>query len=272
MTTEDTPGFTVKENIVEGRIGQLVFANPKRRHALSTDLLIALTEALTKFSTLALPVVILTSGTGQDVWSAGFDIGEMVSDRDPLAHGKPLERFLHQVRAYPGVVIAMVSGSVWGGAVDLVMSCDLVIADHSAKFAITPANIGLPYSTSGLLRFMNNLPIHILKEMFFCAEPLDAGRARHFGVINQLAASENLETATLEIARDLARKAPMAIQAVKEQLRILEDFQPMPVHAMERIAELRRIACESDDFTEGLDAFLMRRQPDFRTKNRAQNE
>jgi methylmalonyl-CoA decarboxylase len=46
-------------------------------------------------------------------------------------------------------------------------------------------------------------------------------------------------------------------------LRILEDFQPMPVHAMERIAELRRKVCESDDFTEGLEAFLTRRQPKF---------
>ena len=207
--------------------------------------------------------MVLTRGVGQDVWSAGFDIGEMAGDRDPLAHGKPLEQFLNQVRSYPGVVIAMVSGSVWGGAVDLVMSCDLVIADRSAQFAITPANIGFPYTTSGLLRFINSVPIHILKEMFFCAEPLNAERATHFGVVNRLMESGELEAATLELAHGIALKAPLAIRAVKEQLRILEDLQPMPVHAMERIAELRRQACESADFTEGLDAFLTRRRPKF---------
>ena len=210
-----------------------------------------------------LPVVILTSAARQDVWSAGFDIGEMLHDRDPLAHGKPLETFLQHVRAYPGVVIAMVSGSVWGGAVDLVMSCDLVIADRSVTLAITPANIGLPYTTSGLVRFMGNLPIHVLKEMFFCAKPLDAERATHFGVINQLVGFENLEATTLEVARNIARKAPLAVQAVKEQLRILEDFQPLPVQVMERIAEMRRQACKSSDFAEGLEAFLARRQPKF---------
>jgi methylmalonyl-CoA decarboxylase len=263
MVSKETPNFVVKESIVDAKIGQLVFANPTRRHALSTDLLNALTEGLIKFSAQGLPVVVLTSGAGQEVWSAGFDIGEMVHDRDPLAHGKPLERFLHHVRSYPGVVVAMVSGSVWGGAVDLIMSCDLVIADRRAKFSITPANIGLPYTTSGLLRFMNNLPIHVLKEMFFCAKTLDAEQATHFGVINQLVDRENLEVTTLDVARNIARKAPMAVQAIKEQLRILEDFQPMPVHTMERVAELRRTVCESEDFTEGLEAFLTRRPPKF---------
>ena len=253
----------VTESIIEEGVGRLVFANPARRHALSTDVLNALTDSLARLAAQGLPVVVLTSGVGQEVWSAGFDITEMARDRDPLAHGKPLERFLSHVRSYPGVVIAMVSGSVWGGAVDLVMSCDLVIADHSAQFSITPANIGLPYSMSGLLRFMNNVPIHTLKGMFFCAKPLDAERAAHFGVVNQLVDAEILEATTLETARLIARKAPMAIQAVKEQLRILEDDQPVSVQAMERIAELRRQACEGADFTEGLDAFLARRQPRF---------
>ena len=263
MTPAETPDRLVTESIVEERIGQLLFANPARRHALSSELLNALSDGMTRFAARGLPVVVLTSGVGQQVWSAGFDISEMAHDRDPLAHGKPLEQFLHHVRSYPGVVIAMVSGSAWGGAVDLVMSCDLVLADRSASFAITPVNIGLPYTTSGLLRFMNNVPIHVLKEMFLCAKPLDAERAAHFGVVNQLVDIGDLEATTHAVARNIATKAPMAIQAIKEQLRILEDFQPMPVHAMERIAELRRRACEGDDFTKGLEAFLSRRQPEF---------
>ncbi|NYH26319.1 methylmalonyl-CoA decarboxylase [Paraburkholderia bryophila] len=210
-----------------------------------------------------IPVVILGTDVGQDVWSAGHDLGELAHDRDPIAYGKPLEKVLRRVRAYPGVVIALVSGSAWGGAVDLAMSCDMVITDGSARFAMTPANIGLPYTTSGLLRFFNNVPIHVLKEMFFTAQPLDAARAERFGVINRLVDSDKLEATALEIARGIAAKAPLAIQAVKEQLRILEDMQPMPVQAMEQIAELRRRVCESADFGEGLVAFSERRAPVF---------
>lgn len=248
---------------LEPRIARLVFSNPSQRNALSAQLLNAVDEHLAALAEQRVGVVILGAEVGQSVWSAGHDIGELSHDRDPVAPGKPLERVLRRIRAYPGVVIAAISGSAWGGAVDLAMSCDLVVADHSASFAMTPANIGLAYTTSGLLRFFNNLPIHVLKEMFFCAQKLDAQRAERFGVINRLVTTETLEATALEMAQGIAAKAPLAIQAVKEQLRILEDLQPMPVQAMEQIAELRRQACESADFGEGLTAFAERRPPVF---------
>jgi methylmalonyl-CoA decarboxylase len=264
MNPAQMSSSAVTVDIIDGRIGRLIFRNPTRRHALSADLLRTLDERLAELAAQRMPVVILGSGVGQEVWSAGHDLGELARDRDPLAYGKPLEQALRRVRSYPGVVIAMVSGSAWGGGVDLAMSCDLVVAERNARFVMTSANIGLPYTTSGLLRFFNNLPIHVLKEMFFCALPLDAERAERFGVINRLVDGERLEATTLELARGIAGKAPLAIQAVKEQLRILEDLQPMPVQAMEKIAELRRQACESADFREGLDAFAARRPPKFR--------
>ena len=258
-----TSSGTVTVNIVDERIARVVFSNPSHRNALSAQLLASLDESLAALVSQRVPVVILGSEVGQPVWSAGHDIRELQHDRDPIAYGKPLEQVLRRIRAYPGVVIALISGSVWGGAVDLAMSCDLVVADHSASFAMTPANIGLPYTTSGLLRFFNNLPIHVLKEMFFTAQKLDAERAERFGVINRLVDSDVLEATALDMAQGIAGKAPLAIAAVKEQLRILEDLQPIPVQAMEQIAELRRQACESADFTEGLAAFTERRPAVF---------
>jgi methylmalonyl-CoA decarboxylase len=250
---------TVTVHHVDERIARLVFSNPTHRNALSAQLLNALDESLVALAARRIPVVILGGEVGQPVWSAGHDIRELQHDRDPIAYGKPLEQVLRRIRAYPGVVIALISGSVWGGAVDLAMSCDLVVADHSASFAMTPVNIGLPYTTSGLLRFFNNLPIHVLKEMFFTAQKLDAQRAERFGVINRLVDSAELEATALDMAQGIAAKAPLAVAAVKEQLRILEDLQPLPVQAMEQIAELRRQACESADFGEGLAAFAERR-------------
>ncbi|QXH87133.1 methylmalonyl-CoA decarboxylase [Pseudomonas shahriarae] len=254
---------TVTVHPVDERIARLVFSNPAQRNALSAQLLQSLDESLQTLAAQRIPVVILGSEVGHSVWSAGHDIRELQHDRDPIAYGKPLERVIRRIRAYPGVVIALVSGSVWGGAVDLVMSCDLVVADPSASFAMTPVNIGLPYTTSGLLRFFNNLPIHVLKEMFFTAHKLDAQRAERFGLVNRLVDSDVLEATALELAQGIASKAPLAVAAVKEQLRILEDLQPMPVQAMEQIAELRRQACESADFGEGLAAFAERRPAVF---------
>ncbi|NYH15380.1 enoyl-CoA hydratase/carnithine racemase [Paraburkholderia bryophila] len=174
---------------------------------MSAGLLEEMDARLVDLAAQRIAVVILGTGVGEDVWSAGHDLGELAHDRDPIAYGKPLEKVLRRVRAYPGVVIALVSGSAWGGAVDLAMSCDMVITDGSARFAMTPANIGLPYTTSGLLRFFNNVPIHVLKEMFFTAQPLDAARAERFGVINRLVDSDKLEATALEIARGIAAQS-----------------------------------------------------------------
>ncbi|MFT4064446.1 methylmalonyl-CoA decarboxylase [Paraburkholderia sp.] len=254
----------VSTELIDGGIAKVIFRNAARHHALNAELLGALEARLTTLASQRVPVVILTSGAGEKVWSAGHDLGELDTDHDPIAWGKPLERVLRQIRTYPGVVIAMVSGSVWGGAVDLVMSCDLVVADTTVRLAMTPANIGLPYCTSGLLRFIHNLPIHILKEMFFCARPLEADEAERHGVLNRVVQPADIEAVALQMARDIATKAPLAIAAVKEQLRILEDVVPVPVDAMERIAELRRQACSGEDMHEGLKAFAQRRPPQFK--------
>jgi methylmalonyl-CoA decarboxylase len=105
-------------------------------------------------------VVVLRAAAGLRVWSAGHDIDELPrGGRDPLGYNDPLEQLIRAIRTFPAPVIAMVHGSVWGGAFDLVHSCDLVVADETATFAITPANLGLPYNTAGLLHFLGRLPL-----------------------------------------------------------------------------------------------------------------
>ncbi|MFU5003723.1 methylmalonyl-CoA decarboxylase [Pseudomonas paraeruginosa] len=263
MARTDTPTEFVEVEMVGEHIARLIFSNSARRNALSVKLLSLFEQRLAALAAERIPVVIIGSEPGQSVWSAGHDIHELSHDRDPIAYDKPLERVLRSIRTYPGVVIAVVGGSAWGGAVDLAMTCDMIVADQNACFSMTPANIGLPYSTSGLLRFFNNLPIHLLKEMFFTASKLDAIRAAQFGVVNKLVDTEHLESAAIEIALKVASKAPLAVQSVKEQLRMLEDMQPVPVHVMERIVELRKQACEGRDLAEGLTAFAERRPPQF---------
>ena len=199
------------------------------------------------------------------VWSSGRDITELPRGRrDPLAYNDPLEEMLRAVRIFPAPVVAMVHGSVWGGAFDLVLSCDLVVADETASFAITPANLGLPYNTTGLLHFLGRLPINLIKEMFFTAVPVDAQKAKEWLVVNHLVEAAELESFTLKLATKMAAKSPLAITVIKEQLRVLNDYQPIAAQVYERIQGLRRQAYDSSDYLEGLNAFAEKRQPVFR--------
>jgi methylmalonyl-CoA decarboxylase len=249
------------------QIGIITLRNPRKRNALSRDLMRSLTGAFGRFKEQKIRVVILRAAPDAKVWSAGHDIADLpVAGRDPLSYDDPLEETLRAIRTFPGPVVAMVHGSVWGGAFDLVLSCDLVVADETATFAITPVNLGLPYNTTGLLHFTGRLRENVVKELFFTATPVNADTALEWGIINRLVQSVNLEDDTMDLARKMASKAPLAIAAIKEQLRILSDYQPIAAQVFERVQEMRRKAYESADYREGLTAFLEKRAPVFEGK------
>ncbi len=250
---------------IRGQVGVISLDDKRARNALSAQTSNGIVAALESLRAGAVRVVVLRAAEGLRVWSAGHDIDELPrGGRDPLGYNDPLEQLIRAIRTFPAPVIAMVHGSVWGGAFDLVLSCDLVVADETATFAITPANLGLPYNTAGLLHFLGRLPINLIKEMFFTAVSLDALRARRWLLVNHLVESAHLEDFTFDLAATMASKSPMAIAVIKEQLRVLTDYQPIAAEVYERVQGLRREAYDSRDYLEGLEAFAEKRPPIFR--------
>ena len=252
----------VHTETVDG-IGILTLSDPHKRNALSSTMLQQMRDALASFAAAKLRVVIVTDDPDARVFSAGHNIAELSTTSDPLGYAEPLELTLRAVRAYPGPVIAMIHGTVWGGAFDLVCSCDMIIADETATFAITPANLGLPYNTAGLLHFLSRLPLNLIKEMFFTATPIVAQQALDWHIINHLVPAAQLRDFTLDFARKIVPKAPMSIAVVKEQLRVLTDEHAVSSEAAERIASLRAAVWTSQDMKEGIAAFFEKRKPNF---------
>jgi len=250
---------------VVGQVGIITLGDRDKRNAIGAEMASRVIAALESLRARQVRAIMLRAAPGMDVWSAGHDIGELPpGQRDPLGYDDPLEELIRAVRTFPAPVVAMVHGTVWGGALDLVLSCDLAVADETASFAITPANLGLPYNITGLLHFQGRLPINVIKEMFFTAAPIDARKAREWLLINHLVPWDRLESFTLELAATMATKSPLAIAVIKEQLRVLSDYQPIAAQVYERVQGLRRQAYDSRDYLEGLEAFAQKRQPIFR--------
>jgi methylmalonyl-CoA decarboxylase len=157
----------------------------------------------------------------------------------------------------------MIEGSVWGGACDLAVTCDLAIGVPTTTFAITPAKLGVPYTTSGLMRFIGAMPMHIVKELFFTAQPINAVRARELGLLNHMVEPDQLEAFTLALVGQIVANSPLAISVLKEQLRVLGNSYSMSPETQERIQGLRRMVYQSPDYSEGKLAFLEKRQPNF---------
>jgi methylmalonyl-CoA decarboxylase len=261
--TVGVEGAAVRTEVL-GQVGVITLDDERKRNALSAQMVNGVVAALQSLRAEGVRAVVLRAAAGLQVWSAGQDIDELPrGGRDPLTYNDPLEQLLRAVRTFPTPVLAMVHGSVWGGAFDLVLSCDVLIADETATFAITPANLGLPYNTAGLLHFLGRLPINLTKEMFFTATPLDAEKAKEWLVVNHLVGSAELETFTFDLAATMASKSPLAIAVIKEQLRVLTDYQPVAAQVYERVQGLRREVYDSSDYLEGLNAFAEKRKPIF---------
>ncbi|MBI5523222.1 MAG: methylmalonyl-CoA decarboxylase [Desulfarculus sp.] len=249
---------------VQGQIGTITLDHLAKRNSLSRQMLGELLEAVDDFAAAKLRVVVLRAQPGAKVWSAGLAIDELPQPgRDPLAYYDPLEKLLRSLQRLPAPVLAMIEGGVWGGACELAFVCDLLLGAPSATFAITPAKIGVPYNVSGVLHFINVVGLHIAKELFFTAQPMNAVRAYDLGLLNHLVPAEELEAFTYQMAGQIARNAPLAIAAIKEQLRLLGDSRPMNPEAFERIQGLRRQVYDSQDYQEGTRAFLEKRPPVF---------
>ncbi|HBA62035.1 MAG TPA: methylmalonyl-CoA decarboxylase [Elusimicrobia bacterium] len=250
---------------IKDGIGVLTLNNPARRNALSLELCAELAAALDEFAGKHVPVVILRAPKDSKVWSAGHDITQLPKvHHDPLAYDSPMEVAFRRIQSYPGPVIAMIQGSVWGGATDLAVTCDLAVGDETSTFAITPVKMGLPYNASGIMHFINRVGSNIAKEMFFTAAPVKATRAYHFGILNHLVKSSEIEEFTFDLARSISANSPLAVSVVKEQFRILSEAHPISPESFERIQALRRKVYNSGDYEEGIKAFMEKRKPVFK--------
>ena len=245
-------------------IGTLRFNDDAHRNALSKALIDEFIAALHHLHREQTRAVVLRANPGATVWSAGHDFRELpAKGADPLAYRDPLERMIRAVEHFPAPVIGMVDGSVWGGAFELTLVCDLLTGSHNALFAITPAKIGVPYNSTGLIHFINALGMNTVKEMFFTARPIDAERALQIGILNRLVPANDLESVTYDLAHAIAANSPLSISVVKEQLRILGNAHPLSPETFERIQSLRQAVFDSHDYAEGSSAIREKRQPVF---------
>jgi methylmalonyl-CoA decarboxylase len=224
-----------------------------------------LLDSLEEMRKLNARVVIIRANMGAKVWSAGFNIEELPRDgSDPLGYDNPLQKVIRGIMDFPAPVIAMAEGSIWGGACNIAFVCDIVIGTDLTCLAITPARIGVPYNTSGILQFLDIIGAHTAKEMFFTAEPISAEKAHALGILNHIVPAEQLEEFTSQLANKIISNSPLSIRVIKEQLNILGNALPLSPQTFEHIDMLRRKAGASHDYREGLKAFTEKRKPEFR--------
>lgn len=247
----------------------LEMRNEAKLNCLSSELCSEVTEKLQLAYESECVAVVIKARTRAGVWSAGHDIRELPTDGDdPLAFDVPMEKMLHKIQDIPIPVIAFVNGTVWGGACDLCLSCDMIVSSDTATFAITPAKLGIPYNASGIMHFINQLGINKAREMFFTANAITAQDALNVGLLNHIAPEDELDALLEEkILNPLRRNSILSISAIKRQFRILSrSMSLISAENFERVNAWRNRVYKGDDFKEGVRSFLEKRTPEYKGK------
>ena len=248
----------------DGFIGTITLNHADKRNALSDALVNEILSALEDFRQKEVRAVVLRAQPGLKVWSAGHDVNELPGrGRDPLGWNDPLRKLIRTIQEYPAPIIGMIEGSVWGGACEVAMACDLLVITPEVTFAITPAKMGVPYNIGGLLTLLNMIPLPIMKEMLFTAEPLPSDQAFNLGIVNYIKTADEIEDFVLNIANRIAMNSPLSIGVMKDALRLLSSANAVTPELFERIQGMRRVVYDSDDYQEGIRAFREKRKPSF---------
>ena len=246
------------------KVAVIEFNYGRKLNALSKVFIDDLMQALSDLNRPEIRCIILRAPSGSKVFSAGHDIHELPSGgRDPLSYDDPLRQITRMIQKFPKPIISMVEGSVWGGAFEMIMSSDLIIAASTSTFSMTPVNLGVPYNLVGIHNLTRDAGFHIVKELIFTASPITAQRALAVGILNHVVEVEELEDFTLQMAHHISEKAPLAIAVIKEELRVLGEAHTMNSDEFERIQGMRRAVYDSEDYQEGMNAFLEKRKPNF---------
>lgn len=239
------------------RVGLVRLNRPKARNALNSTLLRELNDALEAFDADAEVGAMVITGDDQ-AFAAGADIKEMANATaiDMLAHSH-IPQF-DRMRNIHKPIIAAVSGWCLGGGNELAMSCDMIIASETARFGQPEINIGVIPGAGGTQRLTHAVGKAIAMEMVLNNRTLTAEEARQFGLVNRVVPVERCLDEALQLAAEIAARAPLAVRLGKEAINhAFESF------LSDGLMDERRsfyLLFASQDQKEGMQAFVEKRK------------
>ncbi len=246
---------------VRDGIGWITFNRPAARNALTFAMYERLAECATAAGEDPAIRALVLRGAGEKAFAAGTDISQFrafATPEDALAYESRLDRVLEALERCPKPTIAAIAGACTGGGAGIAAACDMRIAARSARFGFPVARtLGNCLSMANYARLAALIGPARVTEILFTARLIEAEEAKAIGLVSELLDdAAALEARAAALAALVASHAPLTLRATKEALRRLR-----PRLATEEGSDLIVMCYMSQDFREGMEAFLGKRPP-----------
>lgn len=246
----------------DGGVAILTVNRPEQRNALNARVRREMLEALDELREEDEARVVVITGAGDKAFVAGADIREFAElSVDEQRERMTGRRVFDEIAAFPLPVIAMINGYALGGGCELAAACDLRIAADTAKLGQPEVNLAIIPGGGGTQRLPRLLGAGQAMRLILTGEIIDATEAHRIGLVDLLVPTGELRDRTLDIARAMAEKSPIALRMAKAAVRAAAE---MPLSAGLGYETERFLTCfGSADKREGIAAFLEKRPPHF---------
>lgn len=246
---------------VDDDVGTLTINRPEARNALTFEMYDRIAEICAAPSPDGSVKALIVTGAGDRAFAAGTDISlfrAFHKPEDSQGYEDRMERVMTAIETCPVPTIAAISGACTGGGATIAVACDLRVATQSSVFGFPVARtLGNCLSLANYARLVALVGVGRVMEMVVTARLVDAETAKSIGLISEVVPDHAAVMARAgEIARAVTEHAPLTIRATKEALRRLRQGRHDD-------ADLIEMCYMSEDFREGLEAFLAKRKPDW---------
>ena len=212
--------FETLEVSVQGALGHMALARPKRLNALSRQTLQDLAQASRWFDEQRDVKVVVVSGQGSS-FCAGFDLNDFMNP-DPewgVRESADLGRLMAEaVTNMNALTIAAIQGNCVGGGVVLAATCDLRVATDAANFVIPEVDLGIPLAWGGIPRLVREIGPAATKELVLTCRPFGSVEAKSLGFLNTIVAEAELDNHVQALAESLAAKPGYSLRTTKQQV------------------------------------------------------
>ena len=249
---------------IDGPIATVVLNNPDKMNALTLEAWAGLGRVMAGLSENTELRCVVIRGAGDKAFCAGADIADFQANRADAAQARDYGAVVADtLKALVGCLhptVAVIQGACTGGGLEIACCCDIRIANASSRFGVPINRLGHAFAYPEMAPVVAAVGRRMVLELLLEGRILDSDEAERRGLVNRVVADKDLDAEAEATAGRIAEGAPLANRATKKFLNRLLDPTPLTQEELNEAYEL----CDSEDYAEGMRAFLAKEKPDFK--------